>query len=115
MGMSYRRAWTLVDGLNRLFRSPVVTTQPGGVRGGGAALTDVGHDVIARYRAVERAAAKASAPELAALHAVRAGRAPGPPAGLPGRAPPRCRAAPAAEKSLSYGPLSRGFGGPVFA
>jgi len=78
MGMSYRRAWTLVDGLNRLFRSPVVTTQPGGVRGGGAALTDVGHDVIARYRAAERAAAKASASELAALDAVRAGR---PPAG----------------------------------
>ena len=74
MGMSYRRAWTLVDGLNRLFRSPVVTTQPGGVRGGGAVLTDVGHDVIARYRAAERAAAKATAPELAALDAARAGR-----------------------------------------
>jgi molybdate transport system regulatory protein len=73
MGMSYRRAWTLVDGLNRLFRSPVVATQPGGVRGGGAVLTDVGHDVIARYRAAERAAAKATAPELAALDAVRAG------------------------------------------
>ena len=74
MGMSYRRAWTLIDGLNQLFRSPVVATQPGGVRGGGAVLTDVGHDVIARYRAAERAAAKASAPELAALDAARAGR-----------------------------------------
>ena len=72
MGMSYRRAWTLVDGLNRSFRSPLVTTQPGGARGGGAALTDLGHDVIARYRAVERAAARASAPDLAALDAARA-------------------------------------------
>ena len=72
MGMSYRRAWTLIDGLNGSFRSPVVTTQPGGARGGGAALTDLGHDVIARYRAIERAAAKASASELAALDAARA-------------------------------------------
>ena len=72
MGMSYRRAWTLIDGLNQCFRSPAVETQLGGLRGGGAVLTDLGHDVIARYRAVERAAAKASAPELAALDAARA-------------------------------------------
>ena len=83
MGMSYRRAWTLIDGLNRAFRSPVVTTRPGGARGGGAALTDLGHDVIARYRAVERAATKASAPDLAALDAERASR---PAAGRRGRA-----------------------------
>ena len=76
MGMSYRRAWTLIDGLNGSFRSPVVTTQPGGARGGGAALTDLGHDVIARYRAIERAAAKASASELAALDAARASQPP---------------------------------------
>src|SRR6185295_2941769 len=76
MGMSYRRAWTLITGLNRSFRSPVVTTQPGGARGGGAVLTDLGHDVIARYRAVERAATKASASDLAALDAERASRAP---------------------------------------
>ena len=72
MGMSYRRAWTLIDDLNRSFRSPVVETQLGGMRGGGAVLTDLGHDVIARYRAVERAAAKASALQLAALDAARA-------------------------------------------
>lgn len=76
MGMSYRRAWTLIDGLNRSFKSPVVTTQPGGARGGGAVLTDLGHDVIARYRAVERAATKASASDLAALDAERASRPP---------------------------------------
>jgi molybdate transport system substrate-binding protein len=33
MGMSYRRAWTLIDALNRSFRLPVVTVQPGGTRG----------------------------------------------------------------------------------
>jgi molybdate transport system regulatory protein len=72
MGMSYRRAWTLIASLNAYFRSPVVETQLGGTRGGGAALTDLGQDVIARYRAVERAAAKAGAPELAALDAAQA-------------------------------------------
>lgn len=76
MGMSYRRAWTLIAGLNRSFKSPVVTTRPGGARGGGAVLTDLGHDVIARYRAVERAATKASAADLAALDAARASRLP---------------------------------------
>ena len=40
LGMSYRRAWLLVDELNRLFAAPVVTTQMGGSHGGGAALTD---------------------------------------------------------------------------
>jgi molybdate transport system regulatory protein len=74
MKMSYRRAWMLVDELNRCFRTPVVTTQLGGTRGGGAALTDLGHDLIARYRSVERAATKAGAAELAALDAVQARR-----------------------------------------
>ena len=72
MRMSYRRAWMLVDALNRSFRSPVVQTQLGGVRGGGAVLTELGHDLIARYRAIERAATKASAADLAALDAVQA-------------------------------------------
>jgi molybdate transport system regulatory protein len=74
MNMSYRRAWLLIDGLNQCFRSPVVETQLGGTRGGGAILTQLGHDVIARYRAIERAAMKAGAAELAALDAVQASR-----------------------------------------
>jgi len=72
MNMSYRRAWMLIDGLNQSFRSPVVATQLGGTRGGGAALTPLGHDLIARYRTIERAATKATASELAALHAAQA-------------------------------------------
>ena len=64
MKMSYRRAWMLIDNLNQCFRSPVVETQLGGTRGGGAVLSALGHDVIARYRAIERAAAKATATQL---------------------------------------------------
>jgi molybdate transport system regulatory protein len=57
LGMSYRRAWILVDELNRLFGSPVVTTQLGGSHGGGAVLTTLGCDLIARFRALEQATA----------------------------------------------------------
>ncbi len=45
MGMSYRRAWLLVDSLNRSFRDPVVAAQTGGAKGGGAALTPLGRAV----------------------------------------------------------------------
>ena len=76
LGMSYRRAWLLVDDMNRCFRAPVVTTQPGGVQGGGAALTSFGREVIAKYRAVESRAAKAADAQLRALEASL--RAPGP-------------------------------------
>ena len=73
MKMSYRRAWMLIDNLNRCFRSPVVETQLGGTRGGGAVLSAL-DDVIARYRAIEQAAAKATATQLAALDAAQATR-----------------------------------------
>ena len=56
LGMSYRRAWLLVDELNRLFAAPVVTTQMGGSHGGGAALTTLGNEIVTRFRALERAA-----------------------------------------------------------
>jgi len=71
MNMSYRRAWMLIDGLNRCFRTPVVETHFGGARGGGAVLTELGHDLIDRYRTIERAATKASAHTLAALEAAQ--------------------------------------------
>ena len=67
LGMSYRRAWLLVDTMNRCFRSPVVEAEAGGRRGGGTALTPLGADVVRRYRRVEALAAKAAAAELAAL------------------------------------------------
>jgi len=69
LDMSYRRAWLPVDDLNHCFREPVVTTQPGGAQGGGAALTAFGRDLIAKYRAVESRAAKAADGQLRALEA----------------------------------------------
>ncbi len=42
LGMSYRRAWLLVDTMNRCFKSPVVDAEAGGRRGGGTALTPLG-------------------------------------------------------------------------
>ena len=42
LGMSYRRAWLLVDTMNRCFRTPVVDAEAGGKRGGGARLTRLG-------------------------------------------------------------------------
>jgi molybdate transport system regulatory protein len=72
MGMSYRRAWLLVDELNRLFERPVVETKHGGPAGGGAQLTPFGHEVVQQYRRIEVKAHEAVAGELAALAAATA-------------------------------------------
>lgn len=69
MGMSYRRAWLLVDELNGTFRQPVVAKQHGGRAGGGAAVTDFGREVVARYRAIEAEAQAAVAGHLQVLQA----------------------------------------------
>jgi molybdate transport system regulatory protein len=52
--MSYRRAWLLVEELNTMFATPLVSARPGGVRGGGAALTAEGVRLVALYREAER-------------------------------------------------------------
>lgn len=67
IGMSYRRAWLLVDETNKALKQPVVGTAAGGTRGGGTVLTPTGQELVARYRALEAAARKAAAPEIAAL------------------------------------------------
>ncbi len=67
MTMSYRRAWLLVDDLNRMFRQPLVEAQPGGAQGGGARLTPLGHEVLSHYRAVERMVLEAAAAPIEAL------------------------------------------------
>ena len=64
MKMSYRRAWTLVEAMNRDFREPLVETAAGGAGGGGARVTDAAQDVLARYRAMEEKAAGAVAAEI---------------------------------------------------
>ena len=53
LGMSYRRAWLLIDALNSLFTEPVVTTATGGAQGGGASLTPLGQDLIRAFRSLE--------------------------------------------------------------
>ena len=67
MGMSYRRAWLLVDELNKALVSPAVSTAAGGARGGGAVLTPVGMEIVQRYRAIENTARLAASKEIAAL------------------------------------------------
>ncbi len=67
MGMSYKRAWYLLDTMNRCFREPVVQGNKGGKGHGGARLTPMGEQVLDLYRAIERHAATAAAGELAEL------------------------------------------------
>ncbi|KZC01476.1 molybdate transport system regulatory protein [Methylobacterium sp. PvP062] len=70
MGMSYKRAWYLIDTLNRSFRARLVEASKGGKAGGGARLTATGHAVIEGYRRMEAAASSATAGELARLEAL---------------------------------------------
>jgi molybdate transport system regulatory protein len=67
MDMSYKRAWDLVDEINRICRQAAVERQTGGKNGGGAVLTPFGTSLVARYRKIERDAASAVRKELAAL------------------------------------------------
>ncbi|MGL4237228.1 winged helix-turn-helix domain-containing protein [Tabrizicola sp.] len=64
MGMSYKRAWALVEEMNAAFRAPLVTSARGGAGGGGAALTEDGHVVLGAYRAMLRATEAAARPEI---------------------------------------------------
>lgn len=61
LGMSYRRAWVLVDEMNRCWRERLVETQSGGGAGGGAKLTQQGHRILRAYRGLEAKLAKAAA------------------------------------------------------
>ena len=70
LGMSYRRAWLLVDTMNRCFVTPVVVTEAGGASGGGTRLTATGVEVVRRYRSMEAEAARAGSRDLAALMAL---------------------------------------------
>ena len=67
MDMSYRRAWLLVDEVNRMFATPVLATQLGGKGGGHAKLTDFGRLVVEHYRSIERESKLAFAERIAAL------------------------------------------------
>lgn len=64
MGMSYRRAWLLVDTMNRCFREAVVASATGGSGGGGARVTPFGRRVLAQFRAMESRVDRALASDL---------------------------------------------------
>ncbi len=70
MGMSYKRAWTLIEELNAMFRAPLVHSVRGGAKGGGARLTEMGETILAHYRALERAAALHGHADMEALTAL---------------------------------------------
>ena len=57
--MSYRKAWMLVDEMNQCFRSPVVLAAKGGLRGGGAKVTPLGLEALARFRQIQAKASSA--------------------------------------------------------
>lgn len=77
MGMSYKRAWGLVETMNAVFADPVVESARGGAKGGGARLTETGRKVLDAYRRFEgltREAGKAEIAAIAALIGDMAGR-----------------------------------------
>src|SRR6266481_3480721 len=67
MGMDYKRAWTLLDSMNQAFTEPVVSAAPGGVRGGGAILTEFGAEVLDRYRRIQEQSETLAVEDMKAL------------------------------------------------
>jgi molybdate transport system regulatory protein len=64
LGMSYRRAWLLVDTMNQSFKEPLVVAETGGRHGGGARVTNLGKEVLRRYLEMEAKAAAAVEAEM---------------------------------------------------
>ena len=71
LGMSYRRAWLLLDDVNRMFTDPASKASVGGSGGGGAQLTDLGRAIVKAYREIEDAAEKAASARIAWLESCR--------------------------------------------
>ncbi len=69
MDMSYKRAWDLVDEINRVCRNAAVARQTGGKNGGGAVVTPFGTSLIERYRTIEREASISARKQLEGLRA----------------------------------------------
>lgn len=70
MGMSYKRAWMLVEAMNAAFHQPLVDSVRGGQKGGGAHLTPTGEAVLAQFRALEAVTRAAGAAQIAGLAAL---------------------------------------------
>jgi molybdate transport system regulatory protein len=78
IGMSYRRAWLLIDSMHAEFDTPVVSATVGGSGGGGAKLTRFGSELVLAYRGLETALAALAAERMHAVaaHAVNRGKRP---------------------------------------
>lgn len=70
MGMSYKRAWMLVETMNAMFREPLVERTRGGAKGGGAVVTEAGRRVLAEYRGLEEEARRAGGAHIARLQSM---------------------------------------------
>ena len=70
MGMSYRKAWLLLQHMHQTFGAPVVVTETGGSAGGGARLTDLGTKLLRTFRAIEENVSRAADSEMRALSAL---------------------------------------------
>lgn len=79
MGMSYRRAWQLVETMNQCFLSPLVETAAGGSGGGGARITALGEQVLGLYLRIETKTLKAVTSELTEFQALLAAQPPSDP------------------------------------
>lgn len=77
MGMSYKRAWMLVEAMNEMFAEPLVSSARGGAGGGGAALTPTGEEVLALFRQVEAQSIAVNRENIARLKGLMAVRADG--------------------------------------
>lgn len=49
MGMSYKKAWKLLNSINKNAEKPVVISVSGGTNGGGTVVTAYGEELISKY------------------------------------------------------------------
>jgi molybdate transport system regulatory protein len=73
LDMSYRRAWLLLDELNRSLRQPAVASAIGGQNGGGSQLTQTGHELVELYREIEATATRSCAAQIRKVFSLLAG------------------------------------------
>ncbi len=70
LGLSYRRAWDMVNTMNRSFKEPLVLGAIGGKKGGGSTLTPMGKDLVLVYRKMEKKALAAVKKERALVESL---------------------------------------------
>lgn len=74
LGMTYKRAWLLINTMNQGFDRPVLERSVGGKGGGGARLTTLGEALLRHYEDIDHACQKAAAASLASLHTLMLGK-----------------------------------------